>query len=137
MYEVIMPKMGETMETGIIEKWRKKEGDKVEKGEILYDLATDKVSLEVESFFTGILRKIVKTEGEEVPIMEIIAYIGEKDEPLPGVGDTSKAELATETVKAQQAKVEEKTPAADINNTTINMTASEAEAERVSISPLS
>ena len=136
MYEVIMPKMGETMETGIIEKWRKKEGDKVEKGEILYDLATDKVSLEVESFFTGILRKIVKTEGEEVPIMEIIAYIGEKDEPLPGVGDTSKAELATETVKAQQAKVEEKTPAADTNNTTINMPASEAEAERVSISPL-
>ena len=136
MYEVIMPKMGETMETGIIEKWRKKEGDKVEKGEILYDLATDKVSLEVESFFTGILRKIVKAEGEEVPIMKIIAYIGEKDEPLPGAGGTSKAEPATDTVKAQQAKVEEKTLAADTNNTTINMPAPEAEAERVSISPL-
>ena len=40
MYEVLMPKMGETMEKGTIEKWRKKEGDKVEKGEILYDLAT-------------------------------------------------------------------------------------------------
>ena len=39
--EVLLPKMGETMETGIIEKWRKKEGDKIEKGDILYDLSTD------------------------------------------------------------------------------------------------
>jgi pyruvate dehydrogenase E2 component (dihydrolipoamide acetyltransferase) len=58
MYEVLMPKMGETMETGTIEKWRKKEGDKVEKGDILYDLATDKVSLEVESFNSGVLERL-------------------------------------------------------------------------------
>jgi len=63
MYEVLMPKMGETMETGTIEKWRKKEGERIEKGDILYDLATDKVSLEVESFYSGILKKIVKAQG--------------------------------------------------------------------------
>jgi len=81
--EVLLPKMGETMETGIIEKWRKKEGDKIEKGDILYDLSTDKVSIEIESFESGYLRKIVRNEGEEIPIMEVIAYIGEKDEPIP------------------------------------------------------
>jgi len=75
MHEVIMPKLGLTMETGTIEKWHKKEGDKVEKGDILFEVMTDKVSIEVESDYSGILEKILKAEGEEVPITEIIAYI--------------------------------------------------------------
>ena len=45
MHEVIMPKLGLTMESGKIEKWHKKEGDKVEKGDILFEVMTDKVSL--------------------------------------------------------------------------------------------
>ena len=129
MYEVLMPKMGETMEKGIIEKWRKKEGDKVEKGEILYDLATDKVSLEVESFNSGILRKIVKGEGQEVPIMEVIAYIGEKDEPIPAAGQTSKPEPASE-----QAKVEEKPVNTD--NNIVQIQPMKSVSERISISPI-
>ena len=82
MHEVIMPKLGLTMETGVIEKWLKKEGDKVESGEVLFEVMTDKVSLEVEAYHSGYLRKILKNEGEEVPVTEVIAYIGEKDEPL-------------------------------------------------------
>ena len=105
-----MPKMGETMETGTIEKWRKKEGDKVEKGEVLYDLATDKVSLEVESFDSGYLRKIVASEGTEVPIMEIIAYIGGLDEPIPG--ESIKEQASPQEVlpekQTQDKKTEEK-----------------------------
>lgn len=133
MYEVLMPKMGETMEKGTIEKWRKKEGDKVGKGEILYDLATDKVSLEVESFYDGYLRKILRGEGEEVPIMEVIAYIGEKDELLPASGGVSKTEPAMETAKLQSLEVEEK-PVAD--KKIIQMQPVEPETERVSISPI-
>ena len=68
MQEVIMPKLGLTMETGTIEKWHKKEGDKVEEGEILFEVMTDKVSLEVESYHAGILRKVLRNEGEEVPL---------------------------------------------------------------------
>lgn len=49
MQEIIMPKLGLTMESGTIEKWHKKEGDKIEVGDILFEVLTDKVSLEVES----------------------------------------------------------------------------------------
>lgn len=82
MHEVIMPKLGLTMESGKIEKWHKKEGDKVEIGEVLFEVMTDKVTLEVESYNPGILRKILRTEGEEVPVTEVIAYIGDKDEEI-------------------------------------------------------
>ena len=83
MHEVIMPKLGLTMESGTIEKWHKKEGDKVEQGDILFEVMTDKVSLEVEAYNSGILRKIVRGEGEEVPVTEVVAYIGDKDEVIP------------------------------------------------------
>ena len=135
MYEVLMPKMGETMETGTIEKWRKKEGERVEKGDILYDLATDKVSLEVESFYSGILRKIVKAQGQEVPIMEVIAYIGEKDEALPDTASVQKGQSLAEQVKSQQTKVETVIP--DISNKTESIIApAQTESERISISPI-
>ena len=83
MHEVIMPKLGLTMETGVIEKWHKKEGDKVETGEVLFEVMTDKVSLEVEAYNSGIMRKIIRSEGEEVPVTEVIAYIGSADETIP------------------------------------------------------
>ena len=82
MHEVIMPKLGLTMETGVIEKWHKKEGDKVEAGEVLFEVMTDKVSLEVEAYNSGIVRKIIRAEGEEVPVTEVIAYIGSADEAI-------------------------------------------------------
>ena len=86
MYEVIMPKLGLTMESGKIEKWHKKEGDKVEAGDILFEVMTDKVSLEVEAYNSGILRKILRGEEEEVPVTEVVAYIGGKDEEIPSGG---------------------------------------------------
>ncbi|TET48143.1 MAG: 2-oxo acid dehydrogenase subunit E2 [Actinomycetota bacterium] len=94
MHEVIMPKLGLTMESGKIEKWHKKEGDKVETGDILFEVMTDKVSLEVESYSSGILRKIIKAEGDEVPVTEVVAFIGTADEKIPDaptkapIGDT-------------------------------------------------
>jgi len=135
MYEVLMPKMGETMETGTIEKWRKKEGDKVEKGDILYDLATDKVSLEVESFNSGVLKKIVRAEGEEVPIMEVIAYIGEKNETLPDMADAGEMQPLSVAAKAQQAILE--TVISDVSGKTEDKRpAQETGYERISISPI-
>ncbi|GFP39706.1 biotin/lipoyl-containing protein, partial [Candidatus Hakubella thermalkaliphila] len=82
--EVIMPQLGLTMTTGTIQKWLKKEGDQLEKGEPILEVMTDKVTMEVESFDSGILKKIVAREGEEIPVTQVIAYIGdEKDEPSP------------------------------------------------------
>ena len=81
--EVIMPKMGQTMEKGKIVKWLKKEGEKVEKGEPLLEIETDKTMIEVEARGSGTLRRIVAQEGEEAPIATTIAYIAEEGESLP------------------------------------------------------
>ena len=108
MHEVIMSKLGLTMESGKIEKWHKKEGDQVETGDILFEVMTDKVSLEVESYNSGILRKIIKLEGDEVPVTEVVAYIGTADEEIP---DTAGAAPAAEEVKEQAPAAEPEKPA--------------------------
>jgi pyruvate/2-oxoglutarate dehydrogenase complex dihydrolipoamide acyltransferase (E2) component len=83
MHKIIIPQLGFTMTSGIIEKWHKKVGDEVKKGEVLFELRSDKVVMEIESFHSGILRKILRYENEEVPVKEIVAYIGDKDEIIP------------------------------------------------------
>ncbi len=124
--EVIMPKMGQTMEKGKIIKWLKKEGEKVEKGEPLLEIETDKTTIEVEARGSGILRRIVTQEGEEAPIATTIAYIAEEEEPLleeiskpkppapetikgakpesPRAIETQKAEAATQVKASPLAK---------------------------------
>jgi pyruvate dehydrogenase E2 component (dihydrolipoamide acetyltransferase) len=108
MHEVIMPKMGLSMESGKIEKWIKKEGDKVVAGDIILEIMTDKVSLEVEAFESGYLRKIVRAEGEEVPVTEVIAYIGELDEEVPTNGKKTASEHKEEPVKVDVPEQAEK-----------------------------
>ena len=83
MKTVEMPKMGDTMEEGKILRWIKQEGDQVAKGESLAEVETDKVNIEIESFASGVLRKILVPEGESAPIGAGIALIGAPDEPLP------------------------------------------------------
>lgn len=83
MNEIVMPRLGFTMQTGTIVKWHKKEGDKVEKGDILLSVESDKVTVEVESIYSGYLRKIIGREGEEAPVQETIGYIGGADEDIP------------------------------------------------------
>jgi len=86
MNKVEMPKMGDTMETGKILNWIKKVGDVVKKGEPLAEVETDKVNIEIESFYSGTLRKILVSEGESAPIGAPIALIGSPDETLPEDG---------------------------------------------------
>lgn len=81
--KVVMPKAGMAMETGIVAKWLKAEGDTIEKGEPLLLIETDKTSMEVESMYSGVLLKILADEGDEVPVVHTIAYIGEPGEELP------------------------------------------------------
>lgn len=82
--EIIMPKLGQTVEEAKIEKWHKKEGDKVAKGDVLMEVMTDKAVLEVESFYDGVLRKILAKEGSTVPVLSIVAYVGDSmDEEIP------------------------------------------------------
>ena len=82
-YAVIMPKAGMSMETGKIVKWLKKEGERVETGEPLLEIETDKVNMEVEAMNSGLLLKVLAYEGDEVPVVQTIGYIGEAGEALP------------------------------------------------------
>jgi pyruvate dehydrogenase E2 component (dihydrolipoamide acetyltransferase) len=83
MREVIMPKLGLTMEEGTIIRWLKAEGEKVEKGKPLFEVQTDKVVMEVEAPASGTLGKILTPEGETVPVVQVIAYILEPGEEAP------------------------------------------------------
>jgi len=79
--EVKLPRLGQGMESGTIVKWLKSEGDKVEKGEPLYELDTDKVTQEVEAEASGVLLKIAISSGE-VEVGRTIAVIGEQGEQV-------------------------------------------------------
>src|SRR5581483_9659440 len=79
--EVKLPRLGQGMEAGTIVKWLKSEGDRVEKGEPLFEVDTDKATQEVEAEASGVLLKIAVESGE-VPVGETIAVIGEEGEAV-------------------------------------------------------
>jgi pyruvate dehydrogenase E2 component (dihydrolipoamide acetyltransferase) len=79
--QVILPRLGQGMESGTIVRWLKSEGDQVEKGEPLYELDTEKVTQEVEADASGVLLKILVQEGE-VPVGKPVAVIGEEGEEV-------------------------------------------------------
>jgi pyruvate dehydrogenase E2 component (dihydrolipoamide acetyltransferase) len=81
--EVIMPKLGLTMDEGTILSWLKSEGDTVRAGEALLSVETDKVAIDVEAPAEGTLLKILIPVGATVPLGEILAFIGEPGEAVP------------------------------------------------------
>lgn len=78
--ELKMPKLGLTMVTGQLVKWLKNEGERVEKGEAVAEVMTDKCVSEVEAPASGVILKIKFQEGEEIPVGETLAIIGEPGE---------------------------------------------------------
>ncbi len=97
---VPIPKLGQSEETVKIEKWRVKEGDKIKKGDILFEVETDKAVLEVESQFEGTLLKIVIPAGKEVPVMATCAVIGNPGEEIPKIEMPKAPEKKAEVKKA-------------------------------------
>ncbi|HGK9260843.1 TPA: FAD-dependent oxidoreductase [Streptococcus pneumoniae] len=87
--EVIMPKAGVDMTEGQIVQWNKKVGEFVKEGEILLEIMTDKVSMELEAEEDGYLIAILKGDGETVPVTEVIGYLGEERENIPTAGSAS------------------------------------------------
>lgn len=90
--EVIMPKAGVDMTEGQIVQWNKKVGEFVKEGEILLEIMTDKVSMELEAEEDGYLIAILKGDGETVPVTEVIGYLGEEGENIPTAGGSAPAE---------------------------------------------
>nr|WP_325196721.1 dihydrolipoyl dehydrogenase [uncultured Oscillibacter sp.] len=99
--EVLMPKLGLTMTEGTIEEWKIKEGEPVKKGDVLFSVATDKLTNDVEADADGILLKILLPEGETADCKSVIAYIGQPGEAVPGAAPA--AALAAEPAPAAPA----------------------------------
>ncbi len=83
--QVPIPKLGQSEETVTIAAWNVKEGDVIKKGDILFEVETDKAVLEVESQFEGTLLKVIVPAGKEVPVMSIACILGEPGEKLPEI----------------------------------------------------
>lgn len=81
---VTMPKLGLTMKDGTVAKWCKKEGEKISEGDVLLEIATDKLTNSVESDYEGFVRKILVEEGERVPCQTPLCIIGAEDEDISG-----------------------------------------------------
>lgn len=76
MGEVTMPRLSDTMSEGTVGRWLKQPGDQVSVGEIIAEIETDKATMELEAFESGILQKVIVPTGRTVPIGEVIALIG-------------------------------------------------------------
>ncbi len=83
--KVVMPKLSEAMDTGKIIKWLKKEGDRVQGGDILAEIETDKADVEMEAFGAGVLRKILVGPGDRAPVGSLIAVIAEPNDDIASV----------------------------------------------------
>lgn len=120
MAEVInMPRLSDTMEEGTVAKWLKKVGDKIEEGDILAEIETDKATMEFESFNEGTLLYIGIKEGDTAPVDSLLAIIGEKGEDVSGLIDSASSDAKEEKEAEVVAKKEEKKEAPKATGATI------------------
>ncbi|MCJ7660851.1 MAG: 2-oxo acid dehydrogenase subunit E2 [Anaerolineales bacterium] len=120
--EIILPKLGQTMEEGAIIEWFKKEGDSVKRGDVLFSVESDKAVLEVEATARGFLRKILVQKEQVVPVLTVVALFTRKAEEdittysesgsLPLVAKPTENEVKAEPAAASFDGVEEATRSA-------------------------
>lgn len=110
---VIMPKQGQSVETCIISQWFKKKGDSVAPGDLLFSYETDKASFEEEAKSGGVLLEILFQEGDEVPVLSTVAFLGEPGEKLavaesgaaePGIAGPSAEKPASAGLSGEESK---------------------------------
>lgn len=88
--EIIMPKLGVDMQEGEIIEWKKQEGDTVNEGDVLLEINSDKTNMEIEAEDSGVLLKIIRQEGDVVPVTEVIGYIGAEGESVDNIASSEK-----------------------------------------------
>jgi pyruvate dehydrogenase E2 component (dihydrolipoamide acetyltransferase) len=108
MAEVInMPRLSDTMEEGTVAAWLKKVGDKIEEGDILAEIETDKATMEFESFNEGTLLHIGIQEGETAKVDSLLAIIGDKGEDISGLLNGNTSEEKEEVSKTESSEDKE------------------------------
>ncbi|MBI4321988.1 MAG: 2-oxo acid dehydrogenase subunit E2 [Chloroflexi bacterium] len=92
--EVVMPRLSDTMTEGKVLKWRKREGEPIKRGEIIAEIETDKAAMELESFDSGTVDKILVAEGKMVPVGEPIALLKTTEEAGVMAGSPERKDMA-------------------------------------------
>lgn len=93
MAEFLMPTLGSDMTEGTLVVWKKKVGDRVVKGEIIAEVDTEKAAIEIESFHTGLIERLITRPGDKVPVGTVMAIIREEGEPAAKVAVEAKPEM--------------------------------------------
>ena len=133
---VIMPKQGLLMTEGTILKWFVNEGDKIEVGDPLFEMETDKLAITIEAQEAGTILKIVEGEGAVVPITEMIAIIGEPGEDISEMLPADSKDNRPKTEKAAAGGAQAATKAAaEEGNTSEKPGVKRDKSERVFITP--
>jgi len=83
VHAILMPKPGQMTEECTVIAWHKKVGDPVTRGDVLFEIETDKSTMDVEAFDDGVLLKVIAAEGDVVPVNTVCAYVGQPDEAIP------------------------------------------------------
>ncbi|MHC4581037.1 MAG: biotin/lipoyl-containing protein, partial [Planctomycetota bacterium] len=104
---IIMPQVGQDIETGVIVEWRVQENDYVKKGDIVAVVESDKATFEVEAYESGVVLKILHDAGAEVKVLDPIAYLGEPGESIEAA--ESAAETATEVTRSKRERSRQET----------------------------
>lgn len=115
--DVLMPALSPTMEEGKLAKWVKQEGDKVEPGDVIAEIETDKATMEVEAVDEGTLGKIIISEGTEgVKVNERIAVLLEEGEDSSAINDNAESAAAPKTAPAEEDNKSEAEPSFDTSS---------------------
>ena len=113
-----MPRLSDTMEEGVVAKWLKNVGDKIEEGDILAEIETDKATMEFESFYEGTLLHIGIPEGGSSPVDVLLAIIGEEGEDISAIINSNNTDTKTEVLEEVK---EEKTSDSDASDTSVTV----------------
>jgi pyruvate dehydrogenase E2 component (dihydrolipoamide acetyltransferase) len=111
--DIVMPLLSPSMTEGTLVKWLKKEGDAIKSGDVLAEVETDKATMDLEAFDSGILRKILVEEGAKVPVQSRIGIIGSKDEKIDESAPAPEATVVAprESTAPKQGAAKDETPA--------------------------
>lgn len=135
---VTMPRLSDTMTDGTVATWIKKVGDKVEEGDILAEIETDKATMEFESFQSGTLLYVGINEGESAPVDSVLAIVGPAGTDVSGLVASLKDGVSVSDSQEEVSvkEVEEKAPVAAVGETTTAAPAVATSGGRVFVSPL-
>jgi pyruvate dehydrogenase E2 component (dihydrolipoamide acetyltransferase) len=115
-HPILMPKPGQMTEECVLVAWHKREGDSVKKGDVLFEIETDKSNMDVEAFEEGVLLKRVVEEGQTVPVNSVCAYVGEPGEAIPASAVPAEAAVGAPPASAPATTI----PLREVTATTVS-----------------